>query len=121
LLCLPRFRGLGYSSEFTANMALIAKSLSDKPRQFVELVDGPDDICRLCPHLMATGECALEEQVLVKERDGIVLKMLGVWPGERLSYHELAARLAAVADSSLPKKACIGCRWQNFCDELPLR
>lgn len=121
MLCLPRFRGFGYSKEFTANMARIAKILTDRPQQLVELVDGPDDICHLCPHLAATGECVLEEQVRVSERDGIVLKLLGVLPGKRLSYLELTARLAAVTDSSLMEKACAGCRWQQFCVDLPAR
>ncbi|MFW0861616.1 MAG: DUF1284 domain-containing protein [Dethiobacter sp.] len=119
LLCLPRFRGLGYSKEFTANMTLIAKSLSAEPWQIVQLLDEPDDICRQCPHLEDTGACALEEQIPVRERDGIVLEKLGVRPGERLPYLELADRLAAVADSFLSEKACAGCRWQNFCISLP--
>jgi len=121
LLCLPRFRGLGYSKEFTVNMARIAKVLSGRPQQLVELVDGPDDICHLCPHLAATGECLLEEQVQVSKRDETVLKLLSVRPGERVTYLELAARLVAVTESSLMEKACAGCRWQQFCVNLQAR
>lgn len=119
LLCLPRFRGFGYSKEFTANLLLIAKSLSDEPAQIVELLAEADDICRFCPHLEAAGGCALDERVSARERDGIVLDKLGVRPGDRLSYQELRTMLTTVADSSFAEKACIGCRWQNFCAALP--
>lgn len=121
LLCLPRFRGLGYSKEFADNMTHIAKSLSDEPWQIVKLLAEPDDICRLCPHLEAAGGCALEEQVPVRERDKIVLEKLDVQPGERLSYQELAVKLAAAAYSALLEEACAGCHWQNFCSGLPAR
>lgn len=102
-------------------MARIAKVLSGRPQQLVELVDGPDDICHLCPHLAATGECLLEEQVQVSKRDETVLKLLSVRPGERVTYLELAARLVAVTESSLMEKACAGCRWQQFCVNLQAR
>lgn len=118
LLCLPRFRGQGYSAVFNANMARIAQSLAEEPEQIVCLTDTFDDICRACPHQSEDG-CALDEDGrTVADRDRRILALLNLTVGACVSYAQLSEKLAAVADRALPEKACTGCRWLRVCSRL---
>ena len=70
LMCIPRFRGEGYSAAFCRNMAEIQERIK---HEHYELVDTADDICRYCPNL-TDGICADEEKV--NRYDGAVRKAL---------------------------------------------
>ncbi|MCW3490429.1 DUF1284 domain-containing protein [Dethiobacter alkaliphilus] len=111
LLCLPRFRGRGYSEEFTANMAAVAKSLSENPRQMVRITDGPDDICDFCPHLN-NRQCVNARNV--KKRDRQVLAFLGLQAGESREYAFLQQRLHALKGAAF-QKCCTDCGWLDLC------
>lgn len=66
LLCLPRFKGEGYSSSFCENM-LSVKNRFDTEE--IELVDTCDDVCAECPNNI-DGVCKDEEKV--KQYDNAV-------------------------------------------------
>ncbi|WJH32930.1 DUF1284 domain-containing protein [Paenibacillus sp. CC-CFT747] len=81
LLCLLGYRGMGYSAEFCANMTSIYERLRQQPEQSVELVEGPDEICRAYPE-DKTNHC----RGTVGNRDREVLLRLGLAPGWRGSW-----------------------------------
>ena len=54
LVCLHYFQGEGYSREFVCNLQeLVHRAEKGEP---VEVVVGPDDVCRACPNLRK-GRC----------------------------------------------------------------
>ena len=50
LLCIQGFQGYGYSEEFLENMKKIHKKIISNEEN-IQLVTGPDDICKSCPNL----------------------------------------------------------------------
>ena len=54
-MCLPFFRGEGYSGAFVENMTRMKKILEENPE--ICLVAGSDDICAACPNRL-TESCA---------------------------------------------------------------
>ncbi|MBS3947085.1 MAG: DUF1284 domain-containing protein [Dethiobacter sp.] len=118
LLCLPRFRGLGYNDTFTACMQEMVRQLAAGRRQVVLLTTTPDDICACCPHL-GLGGCGLEGgEAEVAARDSRVLELLGLLPGSIAAYLSLQEALVA-APYSLPT-ICAGCRWLDCCRHVTL-
>ncbi|MBS1263903.1 MAG: hypothetical protein MAG715_01098 [Methanonatronarchaeales archaeon] len=95
LLCVQRFRGLGYSDVFVENLSEVVDHVeSGEP---VEVVRGRDDVCSAC------GEDCDEESVA--ERDAAVLNAI---PEPTLaSARELSAEEM--------RELCRGCRWFAVC------
>lgn len=115
LLCLPRFRGSGYSQAFTDNMWRIINTLKKEPQQVVRLTDTADDICASCPH-RTDSACALEdEEKRVHKRDLQVLTLLGLESGACVPYVMVHKQLHTMMNRPLFKKTCHGCRWVDLC------
>jgi len=113
LLCLPRFRGLGYNTAFISGMREITQRLGSYRQLFVQLTIAPDDICAYCPHLDWDG-CGLEGgEAEVASRDRQVLALLGLTPGSTAPYVSLQEALAAVSFSL--SAICARCRWLDCC------
>ena len=121
LLCLQGFRGEGYSSEFTSNMAAISRTLTDHPEVLVKVLASPDGVCAACPHrhlsgCMLNGERSEEEMI---EQDHEVLRRLGLKVGDRVCWYDILARIrTSVTGDDLPS-ICGGCRWLplGYCRE----
>ncbi len=95
LLCLQRFRGLGYSDDFVENMERVVDAVLNGVN--VEVVRGEDEICAACDE-----ECDEES---VNERDDAVLMAL-----PKLTLE--AARSLPVDDA---REICGGCPWFEVC------
>lgn len=109
LLCLLGYRGMGYSADFCTNMTAIYETLRTKPDSVVELVTGPDDICRAYPpdelnHCSGT----------VHQLDDAVLAKLGFKPGERLSWREVCDRISQKVVPADIGHLCASCPWQSY-------
>lgn len=91
LMCIPRYKGEGYSSEFCENLERVKASLKDN--NYI-LIDSCDDICRFCPNNI-NGRCADDEKV--KKYDLLVK--------EKLSKNE----------ALFPKDICSDCCWFDIC------
>ncbi len=76
LICLNFFRGEGYSEDFIRNIySVIAKEM-------IEIVNGPDDVCIMCPYLkdeMCNNPEYSDEMILLQDREA--LRLLGFKPG----------------------------------------
>lgn len=117
-LCLLGFRGLGYSSEFVANLAAIAARLREDPTLEVEALASADHVCQACPHLdAAAADCAKGSGP--REKDQNVLAALGVSAGTRLSWAEWQRRVAQRIDLETHAVLCGNCRWASlgYCQE----
>ncbi len=86
LLCIQGFQGLGYSKEFTKNMAQIKDELLNNPSSFIRLVIGVDSICECCPH-NSKGICSKGHTSENKMRvmDSLILRNLGIEAGSVIS------------------------------------
>ncbi|WP_138753862.1 DUF1284 domain-containing protein [Paenibacillus sinopodophylli] len=109
LLCLLGYRGMGYSDDFCTNMTFIYETLRTKPQTEVEIIIGPDDVCKAYPPDKAYhcegSVYGLDEAVLVK---------LGLEEGIRESWHSLCSR---VAESMIPADIqilCTTCPWEKY-------
>jgi uncharacterized protein len=115
LLCLLSFSGEGYSREFEAEFARLAK-LYARPGTLLEVVAGPDMACQTCPHL-ANGVCtspADGPDQRVQALDNAILALLGLTPG----IHRAGAIHACIAACSKEQLAgvCADCSWHPQAD-----
>ncbi len=120
-LCMLTFRGLGYSAEFTANMASkIARIKAGAP---VILVEGPDDICagmtKAC--INATGhDCRMADilamDVTARNAVETVLKR-NLQISAKVTQTELSLLRAAFTNGTI-REACAGCSWFELCNQI---
>ncbi len=109
LICLNFFRGEGYSEDFIDNIYNIIKI------ENLEVVAGPDDVCRKCPYIK-DNECGSNEYSNEKilAQDWEALRLLQLAPGMIVSWNILAAKLPAILDE-WKKKFCGSCGYKTVC------
>lgn len=120
LLCMLTFVGKGYSPEFTANFERVMRLIASG-NQEVEIVPGPDD---LCAPLLNDPACHCRN-ASVLERDRLAAEALTdllrqpVLEGSilRLTQSVLDELRSAFRAGTI-RKACRGCQWSDFCDEI---
>ena len=102
---------------FHALADLIKKSLVTESDMVIEVIEGPDDLCRECP-LCRDNRCQSPDgdETSVRKWDAIVLKGLGVPYGNRLT----GAQFMALIRQKVPIPLCLTkCRWKNACRVRP--
>ncbi|MEW6446477.1 MAG: DUF1284 domain-containing protein [Bacillota bacterium] len=116
LICLQFFRGEGYSREFVENLENVI-GRAERGEE-IELVEGPDDVCRTCASLH-DGRCTSEPaggEAKIRPLDSKAADRLGVGIGERVFWREITARVSATPKGWLAA-FCEGCRWEDACLE----
>ncbi|QQE78982.1 DUF1284 domain-containing protein [Alicyclobacillus sp. SO9] len=115
LLCLPGYRGMGYSAEYEANMTKIHQLLRREPETEVTLVSGPDSLCAKFPS-DKTYHC---EDNNIYERDANVLSNLNLEPGQKLPWSEIEPRIAKNVVGRDINSLCSTCSWRSYgvCEE----
>ena len=93
-MCIPRYKGEGYSAEFCKNLQRVKESLKDNT---YVLVDCCDDVCLFCPN-NNNGVCNAEEKV---SRYDTLVK-------EKLEKKEVL----------LPEEICSDCCWFGICQKI---
>ena len=91
----------------------IKRSLESRSDTPIEVIEGPDDLCRECP-LCRDTRCQSPDgdETAVRKWDAIVLKGLGISYGDRLT----AGQLMALIEEKVPIPLCLGkCRWKSAC------
>lgn len=120
LLCILTFVGHGYSRAFSNNYKAVVRRLN--AGEPVVLVDGPDDICAALIKEETDPHCF---KCSVTERDAAALEVvsavlerpLGI--GEELVLSaDMIALLRAAYGKGEMAVACIGCEWQQVCDDI---
>jgi len=113
LLCLPGFRGLGYSREHAAAMWRAKNRLfGGAPDLAVVLQTHPDEICLACPWLKG-GACrwgGRPREAEVALRDCRVLSRLELRCGTAYSPGEIKTRLDGLRREDI-LALCGNCHW----------
>jgi uncharacterized protein len=110
LLCLLGFRGMGYSPEFTSNMAAVYEALRTDPSTIVRIVQGVDHLCACYP----TDKPYHCDSASVQSKDDQVLKQLGLQPGDQTCWSDIINRVRAhIAPEDL-HKLCASCPWLKY-------
>ncbi|RFB78406.1 DUF1284 domain-containing protein [Methylovirgula sp. 4M-Z18] len=120
LNCILTYLGRGYSPGFVLNMDEIVTRL--RAGAIVEIVTGPDDLCRPLLAEQAAPHC-LNDSVVA--RDARALQALGGLLGRDLDVGDrLALDAALLSDlrsafaSGSTRAACAGCEWSSLCDAI---
>lgn len=116
LLCIPLFRGAGYSGAFSENMTKKIRELKASPKEEVHLVCRADMICEKCPNRNEDGTCGSDKNhVAVKDREllGVFgLEEGGMYPAEEL--FQIARRRLTKVEFD---RSCKNCEWyqKGYC------
>lgn len=115
LFCLLGYRGMGYSEEYVKNMTILHQTLRNEPNTFIQLVNGPDQLCEKYPN---SGDYHCENKNIY-EKDAIILKKLGLEIGQILSWSEIESRIRKHAVPSDLATICESCSWRAYgvCEE----
>jgi hypothetical protein len=120
LLCMLTFVGKGYSPRFVENYETIAARLSSG--EPIEIVEGPDDICRPLVEKSETPHCL---GASVTARDAAALLAVSasmeasLEPGAMLTPSAaLVGRLRTHFSTGQLRGACAGCEWSGLCDAV---
>ena len=120
LLCMLTFVGKGYSQEFTANFERVMHLIASGD-QTVEIVLGPDDLCAPLlgdPACHCRNASALERDRLAAEAlTGLLQQPIDEGSILRLTWNVLDELRRAFRTGTI-RKACRGCQWSDFCDEI---
>lgn len=91
LMCIPRYKGNGYSKDFCANLEKIKNEIENK--NYI-LTDECDDICACCPN-RKNSKCKSEQKV---------------------KAYDLAVKSALEKGKNpRPEEICSDCQWFNIC------
>lgn len=114
LICLHFFQGEGYSEEYVENLRNVLER-ADKKEE-IEVVEGPDDICRACPSLKE-DRCNHKNgaDLEISNLDNIAIKFLGVAKGEKVIWSNIKNKIK-LAPKEWLAAFCEGCDWENVCN-----
>jgi hypothetical protein len=111
-LCSLGYEGKGYSPEFTANMDAIVMAGLRAPggdATVIEVTGAADDICAPCPKRRGEG---CEAGGKIARLDAAHADVLGLAPGDRLTWGEAKARIRASVPAGSLRRLCAGCEWE---------
>ena len=109
LLCLLGYRGMGYSDDFCVNMTAIYETLRTQPHTEIEIITGPDDVCRAYP-----PDKAYHCEGTVYGLDEAVLAKLGLHVNERGSWQSICDRVAGTMVPEDIRHLCATCPWEKY-------
>lgn len=111
--CTLGFEGKGYSPEFVRGFQRIADALrahgDEGDRIEIRVVADTDSICEPCPNRRGTL-CETEDKI--RKLDGAHARILGLKPGDVLSWKEARRRLAERMSVEDHHEACAPCSWR---------
>ena len=113
LICLHFYRGEGYDRDFIENLETVLK---DASANGVLLVEGCDDVCRVCPSQkegVCTAEPGGEEKIQRLDR---LAKSLLKPENKVLSWSEIKAQIPAII-GEWKNLACESCEWKVVCEK----
>ena len=115
LFCLLGYKGMGYSQEYVDNMTVLHQSLRDEPETWVQLIEGPDQLCEKYPN---SGEYHCQDRHIDK-RDHVILEKLGLNIGQILKWKDIEDAIRKNVVPSDIEVVCETCSWRSFgvCEE----
>jgi uncharacterized protein len=112
-LCSLAFQGKGYSPEFIAGFAAICERLNQPEGDDIqiEITAHTDTICAPCPH--KRGQVCTS-QALIEGLDQAHAEILGIKPGEQISWGEAKQRIKTHMNIDKFNQACAPCAWKDL-------
>lgn len=110
LLCIERFQGKGYNSEFTESMAQLIQELQKNSMQMIELLNEGDMLCENCPNCINENKCKLGNNNVV-QKNNLVLQYLKRKPKSHISYIQLQRMVQQSISEDDFNACCSNCRW----------
>ncbi|MCM2278066.1 MAG: DUF1284 domain-containing protein [Oligoflexia bacterium] len=113
-LCTLGFEGKGYSPEFIRNFSRLAEELRSTPAGEeiqIEVTTISDSICQPCPDRRGEG---CQSEIKIQTLDLAHARILGLSPGERLSWGEAKRRIAERMTPGAFENACAPCSWKEL-------
>ncbi|MGM9659529.1 MAG: DUF1284 domain-containing protein [Faecousia sp.] len=108
-MCLPFFRGAGYSGAFVENMTRMKGILEENPT--ICLMDSADDICAACPNRLEES-CA--EKASRYDRE--VLSRCGLSAGQQMPYRDFSRQVVeTILRPGKREEICGDCQWSSLC------
>ena len=109
LICLNFFRGEGYSEEFIKNIySVIGK-------QKVEIVNGADEVCAVCPYLK-DDKCSsneyTDEKILFQDREA--LRLLEFKSGMIVDWKTISLKIPDIVEE-WKALFCLDCGYRKVC------
>ncbi|MCE8424129.1 MAG: DUF1284 domain-containing protein, partial [Candidatus Methanoperedens sp.] len=109
LICLNFFRGEGYSKEYINNIYTVLK------KEKAEIVEGPDDVCIVCPYLK-DNKCGnseyTNENIIMQDKEALFL--LEFKPGMVVDWKTIAEKMPHILDK-WKLRFCNDCGYQKVC------
>lgn len=110
MLCISFFEGKGYSEEFVSNMTAIIQALNDNNK--IQLVNGPDQICKACPNNNHQGGCVGK----ATRYDKSIIKLCNLETKHTVSWMELHSKVKQeIIETGRLAEVCGDCEWSNLC------
>lgn len=116
LICLNFFQGEGYSEDYVENLKQLLNR-AEKGEE-IEVVQGPDDVCRACPSLK--GDVCMHKEGADEEINALdrqARSYLGIEPGQKVHWSGIKQKVAGVPGSWF-ENFCRGCDWENVCNRV---
>jgi len=110
LLCLQGYEGKGYSPEFVTEMSKLATMFAQAPDTTFTLINGADDICRNCPHLV-DEKCIHPNPP--EPQDAKVIKYFDLVIGEQYSYKAATDIIKQKINADIFMDICGTCDWNS--------
>ena len=113
LLCIQKFTGHGYNADFTAHMKSIVSELAENPKTKITVVQGCDDLCKMCPN-QVSGACTSLEKV--SSMDSAVLRVCSLAYGENIPWAVAAGKARErIFETKEFHNICACCQWFKLC------
>ncbi len=110
-LCLRFWAGNGYSAAYTQKVEEILPQIKNGTK--VEIVFGPDTLCKACPHLKKS---LCDSQQRVTKFDADVVKLCGLTDGQKTTWQEMCSLVSEkVMESGQFFSICGDCAWAEYC------
>lgn len=110
VLCISFFEGKGYSEEFVSHMTALIQALNDNTE--IQLVNGTDQICKVCPNHNNLGGCSGK----ATRYDQMVSKLCNLEANCSITWHELQSKVKSeITKTGRLAEICGDCEWSNLC------
>ena len=115
LFCLLGYQGMGYSEEYVENMTSLHQMLREEPETWVQLIEGPDQLCEKYPN---SGKYHCQDQH-IGDRDRVILEKLGLKIGQIIKWKEIETSIQKNVVPSDIEAVCETCSWRSYgvCEE----
>lgn len=114
LICLHFFDGEGYDTAFVKNLEDVLKKAEYEQ---IEVSEGADDVCKMCPHLEG-GICKYDEDAEreVRMMDEVALGLLTIDLNTKVRWQDIGEKIPAIFHE-WHERYCNGCDWNDVCEK----